>query len=86
VSGSTTATTDTSITTATVATNDIINAAELAAGVIVREGLRSMVNTYVPYVCERAPGDPTPFLAHLAKMLPVEGARVPGFRRGRQLR
>lgn len=56
--------------------DDLCFRPELAAGVIVREGLRSMVNTYVPYVCERAPGDPTPFLAHLAKMLPVEGDRL----------
>jgi hypothetical protein len=48
----------------------------LKPGTIVTEEGRTLVNTYVPVVTERAEGDATPFLAHLEKVLPVEGDRA----------
>jgi hypothetical protein len=39
-------------------------------GAVVAEEGRSMVNTYVPIQTDRRPGDPTPWLNHVAKMLP----------------
>lgn len=43
---------------------------ELPAGVLVREEGRILVNTYVPIETPRTQGDATPFLTHLAKVLP----------------
>jgi hypothetical protein len=46
---------------------------ELEPGVIIQEEGRPVVNTYVPVTTETLPGDPSPFLDHLAKMLPDSG-------------
>lgn len=48
---------------------------EHPSGAIVQEDGRAMVNTYLPIDTKRIDGDPTPFLAHLAKMLPDPGDR-----------
>jgi len=45
-------------------------------GAIVREGNYTLVNTYAPYECEATPGDPAPFLDHLARLLPDPGDRA----------
>lgn len=45
-----------------------------AGAIVTEEGLR-MVNTYVPVEVPRKQGDPTPFLIHLAKLLPNEHDR-----------
>jgi len=42
-----------------------------SGGIITEEGAR-LVNIYVPIETPRAPGDPAPFLDHLANVLPVE--------------
>lgn len=42
----------------------------LAAGALVVEGGRRMVNTYAPYTPTVTPGDPSPYLNHLRLMLP----------------
>lgn len=47
----------------------------LPGALTVREG-RSYVNTYTPADTESRPGDVTPFLTHLAKVLPVERDRL----------
>lgn len=48
---------------------------DLSQGAIIEEdGLRH-VNVYVPVTVASAPGDVTPFLTHLAKLLPVERDR-----------
>ncbi len=44
---------------------------EHAPGALVVESGWTMVNTYVPVDTQRIAGDATPFLKHLAKMLPV---------------
>lgn len=43
---------------------------ELKTGALVREEGRVLVNTYVPVETPRVSGDVTPFLTHLAKVLP----------------
>lgn len=43
---------------------------KLPYGVIVNDGGRRLVNCYLPLSITRTPGDPSPFLAHLAKVLP----------------
>lgn len=43
---------------------------ELPAGSLVKEEGRVLVNTYVPIETPRTQGDATPFLTHLAKVLP----------------
>lgn len=43
---------------------------DLAPGVIINSDRHSLVNTYWPIKTPRAQGDATPFLAHLAKVLP----------------
>jgi hypothetical protein len=48
---------------------------ELEPGTIVVEEGREMVNSYVPVNIVSTPGDATPFLIHLAKVLPVESDR-----------
>lgn len=49
---------------------------EHPAGAIVQEDGRTLVNTYIPIATKRLDGDPTPFLAHLAKLLPDERDRA----------
>ena len=46
-----------------------------APGAIVMHEGRALVNTYVPVTTERKVGDVTPFLTHLAKILPIEADR-----------
>lgn len=48
---------------------------EQPAGGIVHEDGRTMVNTYLPIATRREAGDPSPFLNHLAKMLPDQRDR-----------
>jgi len=48
----------------------------LATGALVVEGGRRMVNTYSRYTPVTAPGDPSPWLNHLALMLPDAGDRA----------
>ena len=43
----------------------------LAPGEIINENGRSLVNSFVPMKIDFAEGDPTPFLIHLKKVLPV---------------
>ncbi len=43
---------------------------EHAPGAVVTEGNRTLVNTYIPIETRRLAGDPSPFLDHVAKMLP----------------
>jgi hypothetical protein len=43
---------------------------ECAPGAIIEEEGSKLVNTYIPVETVRTPGDPTPFLAHVAKLLP----------------
>jgi hypothetical protein len=42
----------------------------------IERGGRTYANTYRPIETPRKPGDPTPFLTHLAKLLPDEGDRA----------
>lgn len=49
---------------------------QLAAGALIEQDGRILVNTYVPIATPRAAGDPTPFLAHLARVLPLESDRA----------
>lgn len=44
-------------------------------GAIITEEGRRLVNTYVPIHIDMTPGDVTPFLAHMAKLLPNERDR-----------
>ena len=44
-------------------------------GAIINQDGRRLVNTYVPVDIERTPGDVTPFLQHLARVLPIERDR-----------
>lgn len=48
---------------------------ELLSGAVITEGRRQLVNAYVPHEPRVLDGDPSPFLNHLAKMLPVERDR-----------
>lgn len=48
---------------------------ETPPGAIVLEEDRSLVNTYVPIKTKCREGDPTPFLEHVAKLLPEQGDR-----------
>ena len=48
---------------------------ECATGALIEEEGRVLVNTYVPIEIKRTPGDISPFLNHLIKMLPNEGDR-----------
>lgn len=45
---------------------------DLPAGAVVTQDGQTFVNTYVPVDVPRKAGDPTPFLNHLAKVLPNE--------------
>lgn len=47
----------------------------LAPGTLIRQDGRVLVNTYVPAVVPRKPGDVTPFLKHLELLLPNERDR-----------
>lgn len=47
----------------------------LAPGVIIQEGGREYVNTYVPYYCPVMDGDVAPFLDLLARQFPIEWDR-----------
>lgn len=47
----------------------------LPAGQVVEEEGRKLVNKYVPIDVPRVQGDPSPFLNHLARVLPVERDR-----------
>lgn len=49
---------------------------DLESGVLIIEEGRTLVNTYVPVITERQSGDVTPFLEHLAKVLPDEDDRA----------
>src|SRR5690606_38910968 len=42
----------------------------LPSGAVINEGGETMVNIYRPIVTPRVKGDPTPFFAHLKKLLP----------------
>jgi len=48
---------------------------EHPAGQIVREDGRTLVNTYLPISTGRVPGDPTPFVRHMTKLLPNDRDR-----------
>lgn len=52
---------------------DICFKPTLGPGALVTEGGRTLVNSYVPYDCPTAEGDPAPFLDLLARMLPNPG-------------
>lgn len=43
---------------------------------LIKEEGRVLINTYIPIETPRIVGDATPFLSHLAKVLPVESDRV----------
>lgn len=58
------------------AVNDLCFRPEIKPGAIVQEGARRWVNSFVPYNCATAPGDPAPFLDLLTKMLPNEQDRA----------
>ncbi len=49
---------------------DVCFRPEQPSGAVINEQGRSMVNTYVPIVTAIQPGDPAPFLQHLARMIP----------------
>lgn len=49
---------------------------DLPTGAIVSHDGRRFVNTFVPIDTPRKAGDATPFLAHLAKLLPIERDRL----------
>lgn len=49
---------------------------ELPPGAIIEEESRVVVNTYVPVITERRPGDPAPFLDYLSKLIPDAGDRA----------
>jgi hypothetical protein len=49
---------------------------DLSPGSIVQRGGQSFVNTYWPVEIARKPGDATPFLVHLQKVLPDERDRM----------
>lgn len=55
--------------------DDLCFRPEIAPGAVVLAGNRALVNSYVPYDCPAAPGDVSPFLDLLAKMLPVDEDR-----------
>lgn len=61
---------------APVIVNDLCFRPELELGAVVRDGHRTLVNSYVPYEARILDGDPSPFLNHLAKMLPNERDRA----------
>lgn len=42
-------------------------------GAIIEQDGRRLLNTYVPVDVDKTPGDVTPFLQHLAKVLPAQG-------------
>lgn len=46
---------------------------ELPAGQVLEEAGQPLVNTYVPVPVPCAPGDPSPFLGHLARIVPDPG-------------
>jgi len=48
---------------------------EVKSGAVITEGRRQLVNAYVPHEPRVLDGDASPFLNHLAKMLPVERDR-----------
>ncbi|MBW1726011.1 MAG: hypothetical protein JRJ62_00240 [Deltaproteobacteria bacterium] len=48
---------------------------ELQPGELIKEENRTLVNTYVPIDTPRKPGDASPFLTHLSKVLPHESDR-----------
>lgn len=49
---------------------------EMPTGALIREEGRVLVNTYVPLETPRQQGDVTPFLGHLARVLPNESDRA----------
>lgn len=49
---------------------------EIGAGGFVNEDGRQLLNTYVPIATRRVEGDPSRFLRHLERMLPIEQDRV----------
>lgn len=49
---------------------------EIAPGEIINVDGRSLINTYIPIITPRIDGDATPFLTHLAKILPNEHDRA----------
>lgn len=50
--------------------NDVCFRPEVEPGAVLTDGVRAEVNSYVPYVPRVLDGDASPFLNHLAKMLP----------------
>ena len=56
--------------------DDLCFRPELPLGAIIVDGVRSYLNSYVPYECPMTPGDPTPFLDLLSRMLPNENDRT----------
>lgn len=48
----------------------------LEAGVLLHEGERTLVNTYIPITTPSNPGDAEPFLNHMLKVIPVENDRA----------
>jgi len=49
---------------------------ELPVGQLVTEGNHVALNSYIPYECPSAPGDVTPFLDWLGRVLPIESDRA----------
>lgn len=49
---------------------------ECVPGELIEEEGRVLVNTYIPIITKKTPGDVSPFLNHLAKMLPDENDRA----------
>ncbi len=47
----------------------------IQSGTLIKEEGKELINTYVPVEIRRVEGDVTPFLNHLAKLLPVESDR-----------
>lgn len=61
---------------APVIVNDLCFRPERETGMVLQDGVRSLVNSYVPYEPRVVVGDPAPFLNHLAKMLPDDRDRA----------
>lgn len=49
---------------------------EMAHGAIVEDGAKRYLNSYVPHQPRLTPGDPTPFLDHMARIIPNERDRL----------
>lgn len=56
--------------------DDLCFRPEVGPGVVLVEGNRAVINSYVPYDCPVLEGDATPFLALLARILPNEYDRL----------